>query len=99
MTWTEIQKTDDLINDTKDFMIEQMKEYFECVSSQKIPTFILPDKLFMRIFAIHGKHSDCLGMEYGETPSVFPDDGDLYYISDFKTPNDMFYSMLEETKR
>lgn len=53
----------------------------------------------MRLFVFRNKESDCIGMEYGESPDCFPDDGDLYYLSDFRAPNDMFYAMLEETKR
>ena len=48
---------------------------------------------------MHGKGFNCLGMEYGETSEVFPDDGDLYHIDDYDTPDEMFNAMLEETKR
>lgn len=99
MIWKEIRKTDDLVNDAKSFIIAQMKKQYKYITSESEPIFILNDKVFMRVFTMHGENFNCLGMEYGENPDVLSDDGDLYYIDDFGTPEDLFNAMLEETKR
>ena len=99
MTWTEIRRSNDLVNDAKAYAVERLKKIFMCLPSEETPTFILPDGTFMRVFSMHGKGFNCLGMEYGETSEVFPDDGDLYHIDDYDTPDEMFKAMLEETKR
>ena len=38
-------------------------------------------------------------MEYGNQPDLLPDDGDLYYPSDYNSFDEMFEDMLAETKR
>lgn len=99
MKWTELQKTNDLLNDAKDYIIEQMKQQYHYETKDNAIIFSLPDNVFMKVFSMHGEHFNCLGMEYGSTPDLLPEDGDLYYIADYDTPEQLFYAMLAEIKR
>lgn len=92
MKWTELPKLNK-------FVTEKMKSEYPYQEKDGDVIFSLPDGLFMRIFSMSGEHFNCLGMEYGETPDLLPDDGDLYYVGDYSTPEKLFDAMLEETKR
>lgn len=99
MTWMEMKKTTDPITTIKAAIIDKMKSIFPFLIVDGNIVFSLPDGLFMNVFSMKGDDFDALGMEYGEKQEYQTDDGDLYYISDYESLDDMFQAMLEETKR
>ena len=44
------------------------------------------------------EYDNALGMEYGDCPDNFPDDGDLYYPVDYDSFDELFAAMLAETQ-
>ena len=99
MTWTEMKKTTEPVKSIKSAMIDKMKSVFPFLIVDGTTVFSLPNGLFMNIFSMRGDDFDALGMEYGEKQEYQTDDGDLYYISDYESLDDMFQAMLEETHR
>lgn len=102
MKWTEQLKTTDSLMEIKNMAIEQMKAiYPNNEDKDGNVCFKLPDGLFMRIWVWKSdtEYDNALGMEYGETSNLFPDDGDLYYPADYNSFDELFNAMLEETRR
>lgn len=97
MTWTEIRSSDDLLIDIKTFLEKKFSMIYSADKSGGDTVFSLPDGSSMRIFLMHGKKFNCLGINYKSDND--DEDGDLYYPEDFETPDDMFTAMLEETQR
>ena len=54
----------------------------------------------MQIFTMRrdSEYDNALGMEYGDCPDNFPDDGDLYYPVDYDSFDELFAAMLAETQ-
>ena len=102
MKWTEELKTTDSLMEIKNMAVERMKTiYPHNKNKDNTVYFKLPDGLFMQFWTWRGKteYDNALGMEYGETSALFPDDGDLYYPVDYNSFDEMFADMLAETKR
>lgn len=102
MKWTEELKTTDSLMEIKNMAVECMKTIYPYDKNKdNIVYFKLSDGLFMRFWTWRGKteYDNALGMEYGETNDLFPDDGDLYYPVDYNSFDEMFADMLAETKR
>lgn len=99
MTWTEMKTAIDPVSAINVAIIDKMKSVFPFTVIDGITVFSLPDGLFMNVFSMKGNDFDALGMEYGEKQDFQTDDGDLYFISDYESIDDMFQAMLEETRR
>ena len=97
MTWGQIRKSDDIIDDMISFVEERMSGRYSYCERDGRRVFRLDDGSYMKLFSMRGKGFDCIGMEYGEDGALFPDDGDLYYFSDLNSPDDMFDAMLKDT--
>ena len=102
MKWTEKLKTTDSLKKIKKMAVERMKTIYPYSESEDgAVCFSLPDGLFMKfwIWRSDVEYDNALGMEYGNQPDLLPDDGDLYYPSDYNSFDEMFEDMLAETKR
>lgn len=102
MKWTDELKTTDSLTKIKEMAIERMKKIYPYSENENGSVcFNLPDGLFMQFWTWRSnvEYDNALGMEYGETSNLFPDDGDLYYPSDYNSFDEMFADMLAETKR
>lgn len=53
----------------------------------------------MHLFSMSGFHFDCLEMNYTNLKEHEDDDGDLYFIDDYETVDELFNDMFEETRR
>lgn len=94
-----MKTTIDPVSTIKAAIIDKMKSVFPFLVVDGTTVFSLPDGLFMNVFSMRGDDFDALGMEYGENQEFQTDDGDLYYISDYQSLDDIFQAMLEETRR
>lgn len=94
-----MKTANDPVSIIKSAIIDKMKSVFPFTVIDGITVFSLSNGLFMNVFSMKGDDFDALGMEYGENQDFQTDDGDLYFISDYKSIDDMFQAMLEETRR
>lgn len=100
MIWKETKNKSQRCDELRQYIEDRFKKVYPfSVTEKGSSVFSLPDGLKMSVFSMSGTHFDSLGMNYKNSPEFGDDDGDLYYIDDFDTPEDLFSAMLEETKR
>lgn len=94
-----MKKTDRRRSELREYVENRFKSIYPFkIAENGFAIFDLPDGLKMSVFSIGGKHFDSLGINYTNSPEFGDDDGDLYHIDDFETPEDLFNAMLNETK-
>ena len=98
MKWTGKSKSE-----LKQEAVRLVEEQFMSVYPYNKPNdgkirFTIPDGSEFSVFTMDFGKSGAIGLEYfgGESDG---EDGDLYYIEDYDTPEAMFAEMLEETRR
>ena len=87
MIWSERQS----LTETKQFVENKFKEVYPYTERNGDVFFSLPDGCTMKVVLLGGDFH-ALVLDYTV------DDGDLYFIEDYKTPDELFKAMLEETK-
>lgn len=97
MIWQETSSKAERRLQIKSYIIEQFKNVYPFTSENNTVLFHINDEEVMKIVSLGGTHFDALVMDY--TSPYDSDDGDLYHIDDYDTPEEMFNAMLEETKR
>lgn len=102
MKWMEELKVTDNLMEIKNMVIERMKTIYPYKENKDgTVCFKLPDGLFMQLWIWRSdtEYDNALGMEYGETSDLLPDDGDLYYPVDYNSFDELFEDMLTETRK
>ena len=100
MIWKETKNKKQRRNELRKYIEDCFKKVYPfSITENGLPVFSLPDGLKMNVFSMGGTHFDSLGMSYKNSPEFGDDDGDLYDIDSFNTPEELFKAMLEETKR
>lgn len=97
MIWKETNSKAERRAQIKSYVIERFKKIYPFISENDTVLFRLNDEEIMKVVSLGGTHFDDLVMNY-KSPND-SDDGDLYTIDDFDTPEKLFEAMLEETKR
>ena len=97
MIWKETSSKAERRAQIKSYIIEQFKKVYPFTSENDTVLFRINDEEVMKVVSLGGTHFDALVMDY--TSPYDSDDGDLYHIDDYETPEEMFKAMLEETKQ
>lgn len=95
MTWTASSFRKMSINEARSFVEEEFKKIYPFETKNETVLFTLPDGSIMKVVSL-GTKFNALVMDY--TSSTDSDDGDMYYLGDYTSPEEMFAAMLEETK-
>lgn len=95
MTWTASTSRKMSIDEARSFVEEQFKKIYPFEIKNEKVLFTLPDGSIMKVVSL-GTKFNALVMDY--TSSTDSDDGDMYYLDDYTSPEEMFIAMLEETK-
>ena len=93
-TWTEVLKK---YKSVKDYLITRMKNVYLFSEEESSVIFEVDNDTKMKIVELTGKDENSFVMNYYSSDDE--DDGDQYYISEYDTPDELFYAMLEETQR
>lgn len=97
MIWKETSSKAERRAQIKSYIIEQFKKIYPFTFENDIVMFRINDEEVMKVISLGGTHFDDLVMDY--TSLNDSDDGDLYTIDDYDTPEKLFEAMLAETKR
>lgn len=96
MIWKGMKNSDVRREEIKNYIINAFSKYYPRNGNN---AFVLSDKTIISVFSMGGGQFDCLGINYQNNPEFGNDDGDLYYIDDYDTVEQLFADMLEETRR
>lgn len=95
MTWTETLSKTERRAQIKEYIINRFKEIYSY--SENPLEFTISDGSKMKVVSLGGTHFDSLVMSYKS--DYDDDDGDVYHIDDYDSPESLFTAMLEETQR